>query len=147
MIYTNVRLIFYCLALLGLCVYSALAGPQQITTVRAVQENSAWFHGRELRLNSQIRISQLLDDGFVIEQRRAKMHVRTLEKQGLTNMQNSLQVGDFVSLRGRWHSDGYLLLEDLHIQKIRLGRISLSSLTVLGLLVLFLYNTRLLKNA
>ena len=145
----KLQILFYSLTLLGLCVYSAHVGPQQITTVRDIQKNPAWFHGQELRLSSEIRVSQLLHDGFLIEQRRAKMHVRILGKGAglLEKERSSLKVGDLVSLRGRWHGEGYLLLEELHFQKIRLGRILLSSVTVLALLVLFLYNTRLFQNA
>jgi hypothetical protein len=139
---SNFKFFFYGLTLLGLCVYSAFVGPQQITTVKDVQKNPARFHDRELTLRSQIRVSQLLDDGFLIEQRRAKMRVRIPGKQVslMEKERSSLKVGDLVTLRGRWQSDGYLLLEELHIQKRRMGRILLSSLTVLALLVLFLYN-------
>jgi hypothetical protein len=147
----KLRFCFYSLILLGLCVYSALVGPQQITTVRAVQKNPASFHGRELRLSSQIRVSQLLDDGFLIEQRRAKMHVRVLGKAPsfLEKEKSSLKVGDLVSLRGRWQGEGYLLLEELHIQEMRPGRILVSSLTVLALLILLLHRgkTLLFQNA
>jgi hypothetical protein len=44
----KLKILFYSLTLLGLCVYSALVGPQQITTVRAVQKNPASFHGQSL---------------------------------------------------------------------------------------------------
>jgi hypothetical protein len=151
MVSVNLRFCFYSATLLGLCVYSALVGPQQITTVRKVQKNPASFHGRELRLSSQIRVSQLLDDGFLIEQRRAKMHVRVLGKAPsfLEKEKSSLKVGDLVSLRGRWNGDGYLLLEELHIQEMRPGRILVSSLTVLALLILLLHRgkTLLFQNA
>jgi hypothetical protein len=149
MAFVNLRFCLYSLTLLGLCVYSAVVGPQHITTVRAVQKNPAWFHNRELRLNSQIRVSQLLEDGFLVEQRRAKMQVRIAGKEGSfwEKQKSSLKVGDLVSLRGRWHGEGYLLLEELHIQKTRRGRILLSSLTVLALLVLFLFNARSFQNA
>ena len=147
----KLRIVFYTLALLGLCVYSAVVGPLQVTTVRDVQKNSAGFHGQEFRLSSQIKVSQLMDDGFLIDQRGAKMHVRIPAKDAnlWKKEKRTLKVGDVVTLRGQWHSEGYLLLEELHIQKLQLVRILVSALAILALLVLFLYkgNTRLFQNA
>jgi hypothetical protein len=52
---------------LGICIDSALVGPQQVTTARDVQQKPDSYHGQQLNLSSQIRVSQLLDDGFLID--------------------------------------------------------------------------------
>jgi hypothetical protein len=52
---------------LGICIDSALVGPQQVTTARDLQQKPDSYHGQQLNLSSQIRVSQLLDDGFLVD--------------------------------------------------------------------------------
>jgi hypothetical protein len=92
-----------------------------------------------------------MDDGFLVEQRGAKMHVRIPAKDAnlWAKEKQTLRVGDIVSLRGQWRSEGYLLLEELHIQKLPLRRILVSAVALLAILVIFFYkgNTWLFQNA
>jgi hypothetical protein len=92
-----------------------------------------------------------MDDGLLVDQRGAKMRIRFPPKD--TNLwekgKKTLKMGDLVRLRGHWHSEGYLLLEELHIQKLPLRRILVSAVALLAILVIFFYkgNTWLFQNA
>lgn len=131
---------FYTVALVGLCGYSAIFGPEHIATIPEVLANRAIFVGRELKLASGIEVVQVFPRELQVAQQGASIGVRVPENlaKDWEGWKKELKPGDFVSLTAVFQQEGYLLLRELHVHKGRLLKIwvSLSALLLLPVMLI-----------
>jgi hypothetical protein len=74
--------------------------------------------GHQVQLSHDARVTQLLPDGFVVEQLGATVRV--------VGSNAGLAVGDGIQLRGTWQADGAIRAEAWHVSRERRWRISVS---------------------
>jgi len=118
--------------LAGLVVFGKVHQPA--ITLPMCLKNPRQFDGREVEISTEVRVRQVLADGFIIEQMRKR--IRVLGDPA------GLRTGDQVSLIATFHADGWLEAHKLHIAKGRIWKIWLSLLPVLAVGIVLLCKYR-----
>lgn len=138
---TKLYFLLYTTILFGLCTYSAIVGPDQVVTIPEVLASPVGFTNKQLNLTSDVKVAQILPGEFQVEQLGGRIAVRIpkkVEKQWEI-WREQLQVGEFVSLSGVFHQEGYILLDQLHIHNGRRLKIWVSFLALLLLVAVLIY--------
>lgn len=133
-----IRITAYFVLLVLLLVYSRMTYPH--LTLSMCLHSPDKFDGRLISVTNEITVSRITNDGFMIDHEGKDFLVRGTTKD--------LHKGEYITIKGIFHKEGWLELKDIHIANNRRLKIYLSMLPVLliaiGFFLTFRFNfTRL----
>ena len=122
------------LILVLLCSYSYREGTRRYMNLETCLANAGQFDGKEIILENYVSVSSVSKDRFEIEQEGKKILVMGTPE--------GLSPGDEIAIRAVFLREGYLLLQELHIKKLRTVKIIISLAAALFVAGLFLKRYR-----
>ncbi len=125
--YIKISLLILILSVL--CLYSYRESKKIYIDLEMCLANAGQFDGKEIILESYVSVSSVLKDRFEIEQEGKKILVMGTPE--------GLSPGDEIAIRAVFHREGYLLLQEMHIKKLRTIKIIISLAAALFLIWLF----------
>ena len=121
------------LGIVGLCLYSHFAGPQQGHRLSQILADPLTYAGVSLPL-AYAKVVGLVPHQFRVEnweKAQIAVHIPEHLDAAWKKWREQLQVGHYVSLRAVVQPEGYLLLDDMHIHKGRRLKVWVSVLALL----------------
>ena len=125
--YIKISLLILILSVL--CLYSYRESKKIYIDLEMCLANAGQFDGKEIILEDYVIVSSVSSDRFEIEQEGSRIPVMGAPEE--------LAPGDEIALRAVFHREGYLLLQEMHIKKLRNIKIIISIAAALFVIWLF----------
>ncbi|MCX5903398.1 MAG: hypothetical protein NTV89_07980 [Proteobacteria bacterium] len=133
-----IKIFLLVLILVLLCLYSYRESKSIYIDLGMCLANAGQFDGKEILLENYVYVSSVSKDRFEIEQEGKKIFV--------VGTAEGLAPGDEIAIRAVFHRQGYMTLQELHINKLRNIKIIISLAAALFVAGLFLIRYRFTLN-